>query len=510
MGSQSRCAFRLLAAVTTGLWVGLAFGGLAAIADSADRVGPCPDNPHYLAWGDTPIFPLGATTYHSWTPISRPNEVDFIAQMDRLAAVIADIASPHVCGFVRCLPYDPMNHMHDGEVQTVLQPWVRGEDGRYDLERFAPEWEARLRAYLTAALERRIVVAVEVWDDWSVTRGPEGAYDPGAGYGWNAHPFNPRNNVNYDGSVLPEETAVRNAPFYQTVPARDNNGAVLALQKRYVDHLVGIVGDYPHVLINIANESRAHLDWTRFWAEYIRGIAPEGTMIGDMPSTNRRDGGGESEDAFSPLTLSADRRYDFVDIAQAVSGHEFGESERQAIAGGERIVAYRRAMAEADTRRPLIISKDYTRSPSGGDMVLWSRFIGGAASARFHRLAHDHPPSVSQFQHDAVGRLGRFIAGVPFWRMAPAPERVRALPEGDGANVLADPDSHWVVQLVGVAEGGTLGLAMPAGAWSVRWGDPATGRDLGREEVTADGDGLSLKIPAGPGHRVAQLERKAP
>jgi hypothetical protein len=105
-----------------------------------ERVQPFPGNPFYLAWGDTPVFPLGPTGYHAWTPISRPGTVDSHEQLYRLSRVIDGIGSPHVVGFVRCLPYDPNNHMHDGEVVRVLQPWVRMEDGRYDLRRFEPEW----------------------------------------------------------------------------------------------------------------------------------------------------------------------------------------------------------------------------------------------------------------------------------------------------------------------------------------------------------------------------------
>jgi hypothetical protein len=117
-----------------------------------------------------------------------------------------------------------------------------------------------------------------------------------------------------------------------------------------------------------------------------------------MPSTNRKDGGGECEHDFSPMTLCTDPRYDYLDIAQAVSGHEFdGDARQQALGGGQRILEYHRAMAKAGMRRPLVVSKDYTRGPAGGDMVLWGRFVGGAATARFHRLAGNHPESVSHF-----------------------------------------------------------------------------------------------------------------
>ncbi len=478
-------------------------------ASTAGRVRPWPENPHYLAWGDTPVFPLGATGYHSWTPISRPETVDFEEQLDRLARVMEEIGSPHVCGFVRCLPYDPMNHMHDGAVKEVLQPWVRLADGRYDLERFEPKWEKRLRAFLTAALQRRIVVSLEIWDDWSVTRGPGGAYDPGAGAAWNAHPFNPHNNVNYDESVLPARTARCDAPFYSTIPSRRHIPRVLDLQKRYVDHLLAIASEYPNILISIANESRAHLEWSRFWAEYIRQRVPSGMMIGEMPSTNRKDGGGECEHAFSPLTLCTEQRYDYVDVAQGVSGHEFTSPREQALGGGRRLLAYRRAMAEAGTRRPLVVSKDYTRGPDGGGMVLWGRFVGGAAAARFHRLAGNHSESISRFQHEAVARLGRFIARVPFWRMRPEPSLVKELPSGAGANVLAEPGGPCVVQLIGGGKGNKLRLTLPSGMWAVRWIDPATGRELTRSETTSDATGLELEIPEEGEHRIIYLYRTA-
>jgi len=473
-----------------------------------NRIRPLPENPHYLAWGATPVFPLGATGYHSWTPISRPAEVDFTAQLDRLATVIDEIGSPHVCGFVRCLPYDPMNHMHDGEVTKVLQPWLRLSDGRFDLAQFEPAWEERLRAFLDATLERRIMVSLEVWDDWSVTRGPGGAYDPGEGNAWNAHPFNPENNVNYSETLLSAETSVCNAPFYSTIPSRKNNVQVLRLQKKYVDHLLSIVTGYPHIILNISNESRAHLDWSRFWAEYIREKVPAGFMIGDMPSTNRLDGGGECAYEFNPLTLCTEPLYDFVDIAQGVSGHEFGKPQQQAIGGGQRIYSYRQAMAEADTRRPLIVSKDYSRNAGGGELVLWGRFISGAAAARFHRPAGDNPESVIRFQHKAIGKLGRLIAEVPFWNMQPNPGMVKKLPEDAGANVLAN-DSVCVVQLAGVSTAGSVHLGVSPGTWSVRWIDPSTGEDMNRTETVVKATSLKLNFPNGPDHRILFLKKKA-
>lgn len=479
------------------------FQGCTHDTREIDRIRPWPDNPYYLAWGETPVFLLGPTGYHGWTPVSRPAEMNFHEQLHRIDGMIREIGSPHVCGFVRCLPYDPMNHYHDGEVTEVLQPWLKLDDGRYDLEQFEQEWERRLREYLDLTLRLRIVVSLEMWDDWSVTRGVGGAWDPGPDAGWNAHPFNPHNNINYDSDVLPEHTTACDAPFYSTIPSRVNIPVVLELQKRYIDHLLSIVNEYPNILINLSNESRASLEWSRFWAEYIRAGVPRSVMIGEMPSTNRRDGGGECEAEFNPMTLSTDLRYDYVDIAQAVSGHEFsGDVYRQAIEGSRRILGYRLAMAESGTRRPLIVSKDYTRGPEGGTIVFWSRFVGGAASARFHRPAGDHPESLIVYQHETARNLGRFIARVPFWRMHPAHDIVKMIPEGAGVNVLAEPDSHYVIQLIGGSSGDRLGMEIPSGRWTVEWIDPGTGTELMKYEVAVDSGTLELEIPGEPDHRI--------
>jgi len=475
--------------------------------DLQDRIQPYSENLHYLAWGDVPVFPLGPTSYHSWTLISRPGTVDFIEQMDRLTAVIEEINSQHVVGFMRSLPYDPMNHLHDGHVEKVLQPWRHLEDGRYDLEYFEPEWEERFLDYLDAALDRGIVIAVEIWDDWSVTRGPGGEYDPGKGSAWNAHPFNPLNNINYDEDVLPVETAVCDAPFYSTIPSRYNIEPVLSLQKRYVDKILEIVSVYPNVIINISNESRAHLEWSRFWAAYISENIPEGMMIGEMPSTNRVDGGGECEDEFSPLTLSTEPGYSFVDAAQGVSGHEFGDAREQAIGGGLRMKEYRRVMTETGTVKPLIVSKDYTRGPDGGDIVLWSRFIGGAAAARFHRLGEQHGPEISDFQHEAVMRLGAFIAQVPFWEMHPAPDLLDDLPNTLDANVLASQTGSMVIQLLGENTGESrLSLNLDPGTWTVQWIDPALGIEIDQFEITVQTQPHHIDIPPEPEHRVLYIK----
>ena len=472
---------------------------------SSSLIRPHSENPYYLSWDGTPVFPIGAAGIHSWYPLSGFDDVTYQEQLVRLAAAIKAIDNPHVCGFARCLAYSPVTvGERTGE---VLQPWLLLEDGRYDLEQFSPEWEKQLHHYLAIALENRIIISLEVWDDWSVTRGPGGAHDPGPGFVWNIHPFNPINNINYDESVLPATTEHCNPPFYRTIPSQDDNPTVLNLQKHYVNHLLGIASNFPNVMINISNESRASLEWSRYWASYIRDHAASGVMIGDMPSTNRRDGGGECDPDLNPLTLCTDPLYDYIDIAQGVSRHEFGAASRQALGGAERIRLYRDAMNNAGLQRPLVISKDYSNFGLEGDIVFWSRFVGGAATSRFHRPWGEEAETVVQYQHEAVEHLGRFIAKVPFWTMAPAPEMLTYLPKDASANVLAAPDGPVVFQLLGGSEGDTLQVNVGSGTWKVLWVNPATGQDLKNGEVSTDNSVFELEIPGELEHRILLLQR---
>lgn len=478
----------------------LTFTSLAA----QNRIQAYPKNSHYLSWGSTPVFLIGAAGFHSWTPVSRPGTVQIEDQLETMGNLIQEINSTHIMGLVRWLPYDPMNHLHDGTVKRVLQPWKLEADGRYDLSQFSPEWETRLKKLLESALEKRIIVVLELWDDWSVTRGPEGAYDPGDNFGWNGHPFNPNNNINYDEQSLPASTLACAAPFYQTLPSKSNNQEVFHYQKLYIDRLLGIIESYPHILLNVNNESRADLEWSRFWADYVKTRFP---MIGDMPSTNRKDGGGECANDFNPMTLALDDRYGFVDISQGVSGHEFNSPQAQAIDGGKRIREYREAMKANGQVKPLLVSKDYTRDENGGDIVIWSRFINGTASTRFHRPAAETPTSVEDYQHAAMLRLGKFVSGLPFWELSPHPELLSSLPDGMAANVLSNGVDVLAIQLLDGKANATMDLELPEGRWKISWINPSTGMQLKEETIHHSTKRLSVRIPADLPHLIVHMEK---
>lgn len=447
---------------------------------AANRITVYQENPHYMAVDGVPVFLIGATHAYGWTPISHPHH-DYRHDLSRLAAVIDRVASPHVRGLVRVTPYFPQI---DG-----IQPWERGTDGRYRLNRFNPEWEGRLQEYLDAALERGLIVSLELWEDWSVTRGLGGAVDPGAERGWNVHPFNPDHCANYGRETLPAATSLANAPFYCTIPALQNNRAVLEFQRLYADRLCELTARYPNVIHNVSNESRAPLEWSRYWAAYLRGKLGPQKLVGEMPSTNRKDGMGECDPELNPLTLIVDGAYDYVDVSQAVSRHEFGEEAfTQARMAGARIAELRATMEEMGKTKPLVVSKDYTNFDPDGIPVLWSKFVGGAASARFHRpTPGEDEGAAADFQFDAIRHLGDFVKGTEFWLMQPQSALVESVPEGASALLMGRP-GEYVLHVFG-RTGGSLDLLIEAGDFRASWYDPRAGKWLKRD--------VPLKRPAG-------------
>ncbi|MFW6103733.1 MAG: hypothetical protein ACOC59_01570, partial [Bacteroidota bacterium] len=266
-----------------------------------------------------------------------------------------------------------------------------------------------------------------------------------------------------------------------------------------------IAGDYPNVIVNISNESRANQKWSQYWAKYIHNKLPEGFTVGEMPSTNREDGGGQCQHKFSPLTLSLDPIYDYVDVSQGVSGHEFNTVSDQVIKGAQRIHTYRQKMKAKYKTKPLVVSKDYTRDEQGGRMVVWSRFTGGAASARFHRPSGDHGMEVVNFQHEAVENLGKFIATLPFWKMSPAPEKIQSLPDDARANVLAQNEGHMVIQLINGKKGDKISLDISRGQWNFEWIHPKTYGESTKSTLKVSKETAMIKIPEDKKHQILHL-----
>lgn len=113
------------------------------------------------------------------------------------------------------------------------------------------------------------MVQIEIWDRFDYVDQDEGR--------WQIHPYNPRNNVNYDydqshfAKDYPDHPGANKQPFFFTTPKQRNNKVVLEYQQRFVNKLLEHSLRYDHVLYCMDNETNGDEEWSRYWATEADG-----------------------------------------------------------------------------------------------------------------------------------------------------------------------------------------------------------------------------------------------
>ena len=205
------------------------------------------------------------------------------------------------------------NTMSDRDAGDV-RAYERMSDGRYDLNRWNPEYWERFERLLRYTRKRDVIVQIEIWD----------RFDHSQRF-WDSDPYNPKNNVNYTSAKsglaesYPFHPGLNRQPFFFSVPALDDNAVLLAYQQAFVRKLLDISLKYPHVLYCIDNETSGREEWSAYWAAFIREAAGDRTVcLTEMwDDWNMRS-------AMHKQTLDYPARYDFVDISQ--NAHAQGDA----------------------------------------------------------------------------------------------------------------------------------------------------------------------------------------
>jgi len=428
--------------------------------------------------------------------------------------------------------------------------------GRFDLEQPNPEYWRRFEALLDAALERDLIVQVELWDKVELFHdGPAAFVRWSPNMGWSKHPFNPRNNVNYttetsglkdvvDWSYNPASGGPPRGdmdvetihPFWYTVPsvaellpggerALDDLGltegthqrlmeVVLPHQMAFVDRLLDISLDYPNVLYTIDNETWLPTsDWSDFWAEHVRARADEagrGIEVGEMRGEH------DLRDAPPHAHLHVIQRpdlYSFIDVSQN-NGRKFGDAQWHDL-------QWVRAELAVAGVRPINNVKIYDFVPSGEPagrvdfsiQKFWRNILGGAASSRFHRRmgAALHRPYDSNAQpitnESNEPGLATFRSATMF---AEAMDVFRAEPANE---LLEDRSEHEAYAMAIEGEryavyfpsGGSVDLTVDYGTYEGRWLD--IGASEWSETVRFErSERIELSAPIEP-HALVLIER---
>ncbi len=459
-----------LAAATLTL-AGLA-GEFAAKLPNADRLRPYAANPRYWQYRGQPVLLLGGSKDDNLFQIP-----DLQAHLDELRAAGAN--------YIR-------NTLSDRPDKGFeVYPFARREDGKYDLERWNPEYWQRFANLLRWTFERDIIVQIEVWDRFDYSR-----------ENWEKHPYNPANNINYTfeqsgfAPRYPDHPGANKQPFFFTTPRQRHNAVVLRYQQRFVDEMLRHALPYPHVLYCMDNETSGDPAWGAFWADHIRSRAREAGV--DVYLTEMWD----DWDLRGPQhrhTFDHPELYDFADVSQ--NNHQKGQTHWDNF---QWVRAYL-----APRPRPINTVKTYGADTGrygttrDGLERWWRHLIGGAAAVRFHR-----PDSGLGFSAEAAAsiRAARKLASrCRLWEMEPAQQLLRDR-EPNEAYLSAKPGAAYALYF---PDGGAVGLDLRGhpGRYELRWINIATGEWGPRAEV-AGGDWVNVQAP-GPGHWAAVLV-KAP
>jgi hypothetical protein len=385
-----------------------------------------------------------------------------------------------------------------------LAPWARSEQtgyagggNKFDLERFSPDYLARLKAFVTEAGRRGVVVELTFFSSI---------------YGekqWAVHPLNPSNNV--------QAIAV---PDWKRLHTSDN-GAAMAVQEKLVRWLVHELNEHDNLLFEIQNEP---------WSDnHVMGdqINP---YLADKPMFPN------AVEITTAPSIAWQRA-----IARAVADEESRLPNKHLIA--QNVANFRLPVREEDLVPEAGILNFHYAYPEAVEWNRgWNRVIGydesgfaGHEDATYRRqawnfvlsggglfnsldysftvgredgtdVANDAPGGGSPRLRQQLGVLSRFVQGFDLATLNPDSTLVQRAP-GVVARVLSNPGTAYALYVQGRSPT-TLTVKLPAGRWSVAWSNVEDGRSLKEESISCEGAPLRLASPDFGGDMALRIVRE--
>lgn len=222
MNKSLRVAFVLALLTTTGL------------AELPVRL--CPENPRWLEWrGQAVALITSAEHYGAVLNL----DFDFRRYLETMQRDGMNYTRVFAGSYVEPLgAFGIERNTLARAPGRFLSPWARSDQPRYtgggnkfDLDRFSPEYLARLKEFIADAGRRGIVVELTLF---CATYG---------GQQWALHPFNPTNNI----QVL----AVTD---WKRLNTTANGAPIMAVQEKLTRHLVRELNGFDNLFFEIQNE----------------------------------------------------------------------------------------------------------------------------------------------------------------------------------------------------------------------------------------------------------------
>ena len=437
------------------------FGTISA---KDNRIQPWKENPWFWQYKGKPVMLLGASgddNLFQW-----PEKL-LIPHLDSMKLVGAN--------YLR----NTMSDRVQPEKGFELYPFKKLENGKYDLNQWNEEYWQRFEFFLNETKKRDIIVQIEVWDRFDYAR-----------ENWPPHPYNPKNNINYNEAEsgldleYPDHPGQNKQPFFFSTPKQRNNEVLLKFQKQFVEKMLSYSLKFHHILYCMDNETSAEEEWAVFWAEFILSKAKESKK--EICVTEMWDNWDLTTDHHK-RTFDHPERYSFCDVSQ--------NNQKKGQVHWDNFQWVRNYISTQP--RPLNTVKTYGADggPHGntkdGIERWWLHVLGGAASARFHR-----PPAglgLSELSMNSVKVAREIEQNVKFWELQPGNELLSEREE----NVAYLTSKPGEVYIVFFTNGGEVGLDLSAvkSSFTIRWFDIRNGKMVSESKIDG-GKIVNLKAPA--------------
>lgn len=417
---------------------------------------------YWFRYKGAPIYLIGGGTASIYAGSGLTEDMPATDDPVRDWKAYIDLLVKYRINFVRFCPWDFLNR---SEVPDYASPWVvTAGKPTYDLDRFNPEYWAKLREIVAYANSRDILFAIAIFDDDSP---------------WKRHPFSQK-----CGGALENKSQYHNL-------GNDRNKEY---QEKYVAKTIADTMEFPVVIYEICDAvghrgqplSRAMKNWILHWINFIEERLPNSSNHPITVSQNSWSMGKELDELWDLPGI------DIISV-QENEGTKFALGKEYT---RKNFLKY----WKSDYQKPIMINEtsfgDMKEHPEGGTrgwveerQHLWMAFASGGYAARsdFQFFGEAHPSL------DACLHLANFVREVKFWEMTPLVDFVLSY---DGKCYSLGSDEEFVVYIRARTQPkkGKIKLKLPRGNYRALWYDPINGGFLlDAKDIT--GGEITLRLP---------------
>ncbi len=383
---------------------------------------------------------------------------------------------------------------------NYLHPWVyNASTAKYNLDQWNNTYWTRLKAVVSAAQQRNIIVEISIFDAYPES--PNWFVNDTMRVAWNkSYNSNGAFSANSSGHFYPE--------FYDlnSTEKSTSGKTIKDYQQALVDKTLSELGGYPNVYFEIMNEFFERVStfpngfatiapWQQYWANYIAQRTDRLVVTHVHDATNSQ----------ANKTVGQEYFWDMPSVD--VLNYHLYQTDPGTIS----------SMLNAAQRKGKVLQNNesyewYVKNPDGSGQVTqanldkvtkeaWGWFLSGGYYG-FYNAQHTEYTNWSQLGTRAKV-LHDLAAKVRFWEMSPVDssgnEYDSLVTQGPGSSntarqVFANPGSQYVVYFWGTPRTTNVSIQLPTGSYRYEWYDPRSGNLISSGTVTG-GSATTITSP---------------